>query len=136
MKKLVSVFVSVLFTAGVYAQTEKATQTTTTSGQTQTTTHRDNMHHDMKDCVMMKDGKMMMMKGGKTMPMSADMKMNNGSTVSTTGEVMMADGNKMMMKNGDCMDMNGTMMPGNMGKTKTSKTTTTDTKKEATGKDQ
>ncbi len=136
MKKLVSVIVAVLFTAGVYAQAEKsATKSNTTTEQTKTTMHND-MHHDMKDCVMMKDGKMWMMKGGKTMPMTSEMKMSNGNTVTTNGEVMMADGNKMMMKNGDCMDMHGMMMPSNMGKTKTSKATTTDNKKEATTKEQ
>ena len=65
--------------------------------------------HTMKDCCMMKDGKMMVMKDGKTMPMDKDMTMKNGTTCMTNGECTMKDGSKMMMKNGDQMDMNGTM---------------------------
>ena len=63
----------------------------------------------MKDCCMMKDGKMMVMKNGKTMPMEKDMVMKNGTTCMTNGECTMKDGTKMMMKNGDCMEMSGKM---------------------------
>ncbi len=65
--------------------------------------------HKMKDCCMMKDGKMMVMKDGKTMPMDKMMTMENGTTCMTNGECTMKDGSKMMMKNGDRMDMNGKM---------------------------
>ncbi|WP_293892817.1 DUF6799 domain-containing protein [Flavobacterium sp.] len=63
----------------------------------------------MKDCCMMKDGKMMCMKDGKTMPMTKDMKMKNGTTCMTNGECVMKDGKKMTMKEGHCIDMNGKM---------------------------
>ena len=63
----------------------------------------------MKDCYMMKDGKMMVMKDGKTMTMDKMMTMENGTTCMTNGECTMKDGSKMMMKNGDRMDMNGKM---------------------------
>ena len=63
----------------------------------------------MKDCCMMKDGKMMVMKDGKTIPMEKDMTMKNGTKCTTTGECTMKDGKKMMMNEGDCMDMNGKM---------------------------
>ncbi len=63
----------------------------------------------MKDCCMMKDGKMMVMKDGETMPMEKDMTMKNGTMVMTTGECTMKDGKKMMMKEGDCMEMSGKM---------------------------
>ena len=63
----------------------------------------------MKDCCMMKDGKMMVMKDGKTMPMEKDMTMKNGTKCMTTGECTMKDGKKMMMKEGDCMEMSGKM---------------------------
>ena len=71
----------------------------------------------MKDCCMMKDGKMMVMKDGKTMPMEKDMVMKNGTTCMTNGECMMKDGSKMMMKNGDSMDMNGKMCTNKVKKT-------------------
>lgn len=63
----------------------------------------------MKDCCMMKDGKMMVIKDGKTMPMEKNMTMKNGTKCMTNGECKMKDGTKMMMKNGDCMDMSGKM---------------------------
>ncbi len=70
----------------------------------------------MKDCCMMKDGKMMVMKGGKTMPMEKDMTMKNGTTCSMAGECTMKDGKKMMMKEGDCMEMSGKMCNDKMKK--------------------
>jgi hypothetical protein len=63
----------------------------------------------MKDCCMMKDGKMMCMKDGKMIPMDKDMKMKNGTTCMVNGECVMKDGKKMKMKEGDCMDMDGKM---------------------------
>lgn len=63
----------------------------------------------MKDCCMMKDGKMMCMKDGKIIPMDKDMKMKNGTTCMVNGECVMKDGKKMKMKEGDCMDMDGKM---------------------------
>lgn len=77
----------------------------------------------MKDCCMMKDGKMMVMKDGKTMPMEKDMTMKNGAKCMTTGECTMKDGKKMMMKEGDCMEMSGKMCNDKMKKM--SKKTTT-----------
>jgi hypothetical protein len=66
-------------------------------------------HTMMKDCCMMKDGKMMVMKNGETMPMEKNMTMKNGTMVMTTGECTMKGGKKMMMKEGDCMEMSGKM---------------------------
>jgi hypothetical protein len=70
----------------------------------------------MKDCCMMKDGKMMVMKDGKTMPMEKDMKMKNGTTCMTNGECKMKDGKTMQMKDGDCMEMSGKMCTDKMKK--------------------
>ena len=70
----------------------------------------------MKDCCMMKDGKMMVMKDGKTMPMDKNMTMKNGTMVMTNGECTMKDGSKMQMKNGDCMEMSGKMCTKKMKK--------------------
>ncbi len=71
-------------------------------------------HTMMKDCCMMKDGKMMVMKDGKTMPMDKDMTMKNGTNCMTNGECTMKDGSKMQMKNGDCMEMSGKMCTDKM----------------------
>lgn len=70
----------------------------------------------MKDCVMMKDGKMMVMKGGQTMTMDKDMKMRNGTMVMTDGSVKMKHGKMMKMKDGDMMMMNGKMKTMPMSK--------------------
>ncbi len=70
----------------------------------------------MKDCCMMKDGKMMVMKNGKTMPMKNDMVMKNGTKCMKNGECIMKDGKKMMMKDGDCMEMSGKMCTDKMKK--------------------
>ena len=63
----------------------------------------------MKECCMMKDGKMVYHKDGKMTPMDKDMTMKNGTKCMTNGECIMKDGKKMKMKEGDCMDMSGKM---------------------------
>lgn len=72
----------------------------------------DMMQHDMgkmKDCVYMKDGKMMAMMNGKMMMMNKDMTMQNGTMVMKNGKVKMKDGSTKMMKDDDCVYMDGTM---------------------------
>ena len=76
----------------------------------------------MKDCCMMKDGKMMVMKDGKTTPMEKDMVLENGTKCMVNGECTMKDGKKMQMKNGDCMEMSGKMCNDKMKKMETKKT--------------
>jgi hypothetical protein len=63
----------------------------------------------MKDCCMMKEGKMCCTKNGKTMPMDKDMTMKNGTKCMKNGDCIMKDGKTMKMKEGECMDMNGKM---------------------------
>jgi len=63
----------------------------------------------MKDCVMMKDGKMMEMKDGKTMDLTNDMTLKNGTVVMANGTIRHKDGKTSMFKEGDCMMMDGTM---------------------------
>ena len=60
-----------------------------------------------KDCVMMKNGHLLMMKDGKTMDMPTDIVLENGMSISKNGTVTNADGTTRVMKNGDCVDMNG-----------------------------
>ena len=66
----------------------------------------DGMTHD---CVVMKDGKMMMMHGGKMMPMTKEMTMSDGTKCLTDGTCLKKDGTKMTMTNGQCMMMDGSM---------------------------
>lgn len=82
-----------------------------------TTKAKDKMHHmgsmkAMKDCVMMKDGKMMVMKGGETTVMDQEMTMTNGTVVSTDGSVKMKDGTSKQLKDGDCVYMDGKVKSG------------------------
>jgi len=82
----------------------------------------------MKDCCMMKDGKMMVMKDGKLMTMVSDMTMKNGTVCMVNGECMMKDGRTMMMKEGECMDMSGNLNNCTTVTTRTKKTTKKTTK--------
>ncbi len=66
--------------------------------------------HGMQDCVMMKDGKVMVMKGGQVTPLQSDINLTNGTTVSTSGSVKTADGTTMILKEGDMLGMDGKMM--------------------------
>jgi hypothetical protein len=82
-----------------------------------TTKTKDKMHHmgsmkSMKDCVMMKDGKMMVMKGGETTAMDQEMTMTNGTVVGTDGSVKMKDGTSRQLKDGDCVYMDGKVKSG------------------------
>ena len=55
----------------------------------------------MKDCIMMKDGKMEVMKGGMSMMMMNDSTFKNGTMVMKDGTVKMKDGTTHMLKDGE-----------------------------------
>ena len=61
----------------------------------------------MKNCCMMKDGKMMQMKDGKMMSMDKDMTLKNGTKCMPNGECIKPTGEKIAIKEGECMDMDG-----------------------------
>jgi hypothetical protein len=65
------------------------------------------MDHKMKDCVMMKDGKMMTMMDGKTMMMDKDMTLKDGTMVMTSGMYKNKKGKTMQLKEGECLTMDG-----------------------------
>ena len=103
-------FICTLGVGGAFAQTDKK---------------MDKMKSEktmmMKDCVMMKDGKMRARKNGESMEMDKDMKMSNGTMGMKDGTVKMKDGKTMMMKDGDMMDMQGKMSKMKMDKMKDDK---------------
>ncbi len=109
MKKLLILVAAFTLSAGVFAQDKMDKK-------------MDKMHakgimnHKMKDCVMMKDGSMMIMKNGETMKMDKEMTMNNGTMVMSDGTVKMKNGKTMTMKDGDCMYMDGKMSKMKMDK--------------------
>jgi len=100
MKKLICILSLSTLTFGAFAQDSKAKTHDTTMTQ---------MGNMKKDCVMMKDGKMMMMKNGKMMDMDKDMTMSNGTVCMTDGTCKMKNGKTMKMKNGDKCYMDGKM---------------------------
>jgi hypothetical protein len=116
MKKLMILALAFVCTAGVVSAQD-------TSG------HK--MHkmgdHKMKDCVMMKDGKVMVMKDGQKSELTDDMTLSNGTTVMKDGTVKTSDGKTMMLKNGDWVGMDGQM--GKMGKMKGKDKMTSDSAK-------
>jgi hypothetical protein len=57
----------------------------------------------MKDCIMMKNGKMMVMKGGMSMMMMGDSTFKNGTMVMKDGTVKMKDGTTRLLKDGECV---------------------------------
>ncbi|MEO8584400.1 MAG: DUF6799 domain-containing protein [Flavitalea sp.] len=106
MKKLlVLATVALLFTCTLSAQENKMDDKMQDSSMS-----KGKMGHKMmKDCVMMKDGKMMVMKGGENMAMTDNMTMTNGTMVAPDGSVTTKDGKTTMMKDGECVYMDGKM---------------------------
>lgn len=76
------------------------------------------MQGSTSDGLMMKDGKMWMTKNGKTMPMDAEVTLDNGMKVMTDGTYMDKNGTTMRLKNGESIGMNGKMMPMKKNKMK------------------
>lgn len=64
-----------------------------------------NNMHKMKDCVYMKNGKMIEMMNGKNMIMDKDMKLKSRTIVMTDGTVKMKDGSTKRKMEGECMYM-------------------------------
>jgi len=96
MKKLLILFAAFLLSAGVHAQD---------TAKHKTTMGKSSTH--MKDCIMMKNGKLMVEKNGTTTEMTQDMMLNNGSVVTKDGTVKTKDGKTMTLKEGQCIYMDG-----------------------------
>lgn len=61
----------------------------------------------MKDCVMMKDGKMYVVKDGESTEMTKAVVMSNGSKVLANGDVIAKNGDTVKLEDGDVVYMNG-----------------------------
>ena len=96
MKKLIILIAAAIFTLGAFAQDDSEKKM-----------HK--MDHKMKDCVMMKDGKIIMMKNGKTMAMDKEMTLGNGTKVMPDGKLVMKDGTTKMMKDDETVYLDGKM---------------------------
>src|SRR5919199_295980 len=77
----------------------------------------------MKDCYMMKGGKMVMEKNGTTTDMTQDVTLSNGTVVMKDGTVKTKDGKTVTLKEGECVYTNGKikMMSESSQKTKPQK---------------
>jgi len=69
------------------------------------------MQGSTSDGLLMKDGKMIMTKNGKTMPMDAEIRLDNGTSVKTDGTCVDKNGSTMRLKNGESINMAGKMIP-------------------------
>ena len=88
-------FAAVLFAAGLHAQ--DTTKSKMTSGKSS----------HMKDCYMMKSGKMVMEKNGMTSDMTQDVTLSNGTIVMKDGTVKTKAGKTITLKDGQCVYTNG-----------------------------
>ncbi|GAC1425587.1 MAG: hypothetical protein NVS9B7_07340 [Flavisolibacter sp.] len=111
MKKLFLATSAIIISFGLFAQ-DKMDDMKMSQTHKKTSMHK----HMMKDCVMMKDGEMMMMKDGKMSKMEEDMTMSNGMVCMKNGTCKMKNGKTMVMKNGEKCDMDGKMSKMKMGK--------------------
>ena len=106
MKKLIMLAAGILITGGiVFAQDATPKKAEPVKKESAQTGKKEKCN--LKNCVMMKDGKMMMMKDGKEMAMDNDVTLENGSRVTKDGSLISKDGKKSMLKNNDCIDMKG-----------------------------
>jgi len=92
MKKMLAMLVAVFAVVLVHAQ------------------NADQGHKKMmKDCIMMKDGKVVQMKDGNSTDVTSDVTLSNGTVVSADGTVKTKDGKTSKLKDGDCVYMSGKM---------------------------
>jgi hypothetical protein len=68
------------------------------------------MDHKMKDCLMMKDGKVMVMKSGMSMQLMNDTTLKHGVMVMMNGTVKKKDGTTYMLKEGESVMGKGKVM--------------------------
>jgi hypothetical protein len=108
MKKLLGLLAFSAITLCTYAQDSTRMQDTSMSMS----------KHKMKDCLMMKDGQVMVMKGGQHMKLEQTMTLTDGTTVSPDGTIKWSNGKTKMLKEGQCIYMDGKMgkMKDKMGK--------------------
>lgn len=82
---------------------------TVASAQIGTKTKTQNMQQ-VKDYVLMKDGKMHLVKGGNITSLVNDLTLPNGTTISTTGTVKSSEGTTLQLKEGEKIDMDGKIL--------------------------
>jgi hypothetical protein len=111
MKKMLTLMAAVCFAMTTFAQdtkTETPAQTQQTdkkSTTTTTTTTKTGSH----ECYKMIDNQLIHCMGEKTEPQKSDVKLKNGTMVTTSGVVVTKDGTKTQLENGQCVSMMGSI---------------------------
>jgi hypothetical protein len=73
-------------------------------------TNKTDKMHQMKDCVMMKDGKMVEMNKSGATPLTRDLTLANGTVVNLDGTVKSTDGTILKLQDGEAVDMEGKLI--------------------------
>ena len=127
MKKIFCLAAVLLITGAAFAQTTDTTNTHDTTGMqmmhdsmmqsgTQNMNGMHGMNGQMRDCIMMMNGKVMVMRNGQHTLLTQNMRLANNSVVMPDGTVQMANNTTHKLKNGECVYMDGTL--GKMGNMK------------------
>jgi hypothetical protein len=103
MKKLFVIVAAVMVSSAAFSQDTKTTAPSATTAAAKPASSSSSTH----GCYMMKDNKLMHMKGDAMTPVKSDVKLKNGTMISTKGEITAKDGTKSMLANGQCCDMSG-----------------------------
>jgi hypothetical protein len=67
----------------------------------------DKSGHPIGDCVLMKDGHMMMMTGGKMMPITKDITLSDGTVCKVDGTCILKNGEQIKLSNGEGIEVAG-----------------------------
>ena len=67
----------------------------------------DKSGHPIGDCVLMKDGHMMMLTGGKMMPITKDITLADGTVCKVDGTCVLKNGKQIKLNNGEGIEVAG-----------------------------
>jgi hypothetical protein len=115
MKKMLVAAVALLFTACITkaqnapAMATDQVATPVSNDKLMDDSQSKDKTFDMKNCCVMRNGKMVCIKNGKEMPMEDDMKLANGAMLEKNGTLILPNGTKSMMTENQCIDMKGNM---------------------------
>lgn len=92
MKKLVIGFISILLLTGSsFAQEQQ----------------RDRDRDQLRDHLMLKDGKMVQVKEGEEIQLQSQLQLRNGTTVNPDGTYQLKNQKRLQLKDGECLGMDG-----------------------------
>jgi hypothetical protein len=108
MKKLIMcLLVAGTFTTAAIAQDSTKSVSTNTD---KTNKDRTGKTNQLKDYVVMKDGKMVQVNQSGTTALTKDLTLSNGTVVNVDGTVKSSDGTLLKLKDGEAVDMEGKLI--------------------------